>query len=104
MKCTFSNTKRSKDGAFADFIATLLISLAIALSELAYIMPMRTFYSIIIISLGSTHVIDTLYLVFEIHLIIGSLIGIVLGDFGIRWVKSAYPSHIRVRFYVWELA
>ena len=79
--------KGVKYGAFSGLVATLLVSLAIALAELAYSMPMGTFYSIIGISLGSNNVVNAGYLGFGLHLIIGTSIGIVLGGVGIRWRK-----------------
>jgi len=44
--------KGVKYGAFAGFIATLLISLAIAATELAFGLQIGTFYSVIGIILG----------------------------------------------------
>ncbi|HEY7081987.1 MAG TPA: hypothetical protein VH500_20015 [Nitrososphaeraceae archaeon] len=79
--------KGVKYGAFSGLVATLLVSLAIALAELAYSMPMGTFYSIVGISLGSNNVVNAGYLGFGLHLIIGTSIGIVLGGVGIRWRK-----------------
>jgi hypothetical protein len=58
--------------------------LVILLAELAYIMPMCTFYSFIGTSLGLDNIINAGYLGFGLHLLIGSLIGIVLGGDGIR--------------------
>jgi hypothetical protein len=58
--------------------------LAIALAELANSLPMSAFYSMVGISLGLNNVINAGYLGFELHLIIGSLIGIVLGGVGIK--------------------
>jgi hypothetical protein len=79
--------KGLKYGAFAGLIATLLISLAIAVAEIASGLRMGTFYSIIGITLGLNNVVNAGYLGFGIHLVIGTLIGTVLGSIGIRWRK-----------------
>ncbi|MGC1933168.1 MAG: hypothetical protein WA667_29700, partial [Candidatus Nitrosopolaris sp.] len=74
-------------GAFAGFIASSLISLAIAAAELAFGLPIGTFYSVIGIILGLNNVINASYLGFGLHLLIGILSGIALGAIGIRWKK-----------------
>jgi hypothetical protein len=74
-------------GAFAGFIATSLISLAIAGAELAFGLPIGTFYSVIGITLGLNNVINASYLGFGLHLLIGILLGMALGAIGIRWEK-----------------
>jgi hypothetical protein len=74
-------------GALAGFIASSLISLAIAGAELAFGLPIGTFYSVIGIILGSNNVINASYLGFGLHLLIGILLGIALGAIGIRWEK-----------------
>jgi hypothetical protein len=74
-------------GALAGFIASSLISLAIAGAELASGLPIGTFYSVIGIILGLNNVINASYLGFGLHLLIGILIGIALGAIGIRWEK-----------------
>jgi hypothetical protein len=74
-------------GALAGFIASSLISLAIAGVELAFGLPIGTFYSVIGIILGLNNVINASYLGFGLHLLIGILSGIVLGAIGIRWEK-----------------
>ena len=79
--------KGVKYGAFAGIIATLLISLGIASTELAFGLRIGTFYSIIGIILGSNNVIIAGYIGFGLHLLIGTLLGIALGAIGIRWRK-----------------
>ncbi|MGA7900271.1 MAG: hypothetical protein WCA39_15560 [Nitrososphaeraceae archaeon] len=79
--------KGLKYGAFAGLIATLLISLGVAVAELASGLRMGTFYSIIGIILGLNNIINAGYLGFGLHLVIGTLIGTVLGGIGIRWRK-----------------
>ncbi|HET7344245.1 MAG TPA: hypothetical protein VFJ05_00045 [Nitrososphaeraceae archaeon] len=79
--------KGVKYGAFAGIIATLLISLAIAAGELAFGLPIGTFYSIIGIILGLNNVVNAGYIGFGLHLLIGTLLGIALGAIGIRWRK-----------------
>ena len=74
-------------GALAGFIASSLISLAIAGAELAFGLPIGTFYSVIGIILGLNNVINASYLGFGLHLLIGILLGIALGAIGIRWEK-----------------
>jgi hypothetical protein len=74
-------------GALAGFIASSLISLAIAGAELASGLPIGTFYSVIGIILGLNNVINASYLGFGLHILIGILIGIALGAIGIRWEK-----------------
>ena len=74
-------------GAFAGFIASSLISLAIAGAELAFGLPIGTFYSVIGIILGLNNVINASYLGFGLHLLIGILSGMALGAIGIRWKK-----------------
>ena len=74
-------------GAFAGFIASSLISLAIAGAELAFGLPIGTFYSVIGIILGLNNVINASYLGFGLHLLIGILSGMGLGAIGIRWKK-----------------
>jgi hypothetical protein len=74
-------------GALAGFIASSLISLAIAGAELAFGLPIGTFYSVIGIILGLNNVINASYLGFGLHLLIGILLGIALGAVGIRWEK-----------------
>ena len=74
-------------GSLAGFIASSLISLAIAGAELAFGLPIGTFYSVIGIILGLNNVINASYLGFGLHLIIGILLGIALGAIGIRWEK-----------------
>lgn len=79
--------KGVKYGAFAGFIATLLIALAIAAAGLAFGLQMGTFYSVIGISLGLNNIVNAAYVGFGLHLLIGTLLGIVLGAIGIRWKK-----------------
>lgn len=79
--------KGLKYGAFAGFVATLLISLAIAIAELASGLRMGTFYSIVGITLGLNNVVNAGYIGFGLHLLIGTLLGIALGAIGIRWRK-----------------
>jgi hypothetical protein len=79
--------KGVKYGAFAGFIATLLIALAIAAAGLAFGFQMGTFYSVIGISLGLNNIVNAAYVGFGLHLLIGTLLGIVLGAIGIRWKK-----------------
>ena len=79
--------KGVKYGAFAGFIATLLISLAIAAAGLAFGFQMGTFYSVIGISLGLNNIVNAAYVGFGLHLLIGTLLGIALGAIGIRWKK-----------------
>ena len=79
--------KGVKYGAFAGIIATLLISLAIGAAELAFGLPIGTFYSIIGIILGLNNVVNAGYIGFGLHLLIGTLLGIALGAIGIRWRK-----------------
>ena len=79
--------KGLKYGAFAGLIATLLISLAVAIAEIASGLRMGTFYSIIGITLGLNNVVNAGYLGFGLHLVIGTLIGTVPGGIGIRWRK-----------------
>jgi hypothetical protein len=79
--------KGLKYGAFAGLIATLLISLVVAIAEIASGLRMGTFYSIIGITLGLNNVVNAGYLGFGLHLVIGTLIGTVLGGIGIRWTK-----------------
>ncbi len=74
-------------GAFAGFIASSIISLAIAGAELAFGLPIGTFYSVIGIILGLNNVINASYLGFGLHLLIGILLGMALGAIGIRWKK-----------------
>ncbi|MGA9149651.1 MAG: hypothetical protein WBZ36_03655 [Candidatus Nitrosopolaris sp.] len=74
-------------GALAGFIASSLISLAIAGAELAFGLPIGTFYSVIGVILGLNNVINASYLGFGLHLLIGILLGIALGAIGIRWEK-----------------
>jgi hypothetical protein len=76
--------KGAKYGAFAGLIATLLVSLIVAVAELASGLPMGTFYSIVGVTLGSNNVVIAGYLGFGLHIIIGTLIGTVLGGIGIR--------------------
>jgi hypothetical protein len=79
--------KGVKYGAFAGFIATLLIALAIAAAGLAFGFQMGTFYSVIGISLGLNNIVNAAYVGFGLHLLIGTLLGIALGAIGIRWKK-----------------
>ena len=79
--------KGVKYGAFAGFIATLLISLAIAAAELASGLQIGTFYSVIGISLRLNNIVNATFLGFGLHVLIGSLLGTVLGAIGIRWKK-----------------
>jgi hypothetical protein len=79
--------KGVKYGAFAGFIATLLIALAIAAAGLAFGFQMGTFYSVIGISLGLNNIVNAAYVGFGLHLLIGTLLGITLGAIGIRWKK-----------------
>jgi hypothetical protein len=79
--------KGVKYGAFAGFIATLLIALAIATAGLAFGFQMGTFYSVIGISLGLNNIVNATYVGFGLHLLIGTLLGIALGAIGIRWKK-----------------
>jgi hypothetical protein len=79
--------KGVKYGAFAGFIATLLIALAIATAGLAFGFQMGTFYSVIGISLGLNNIVNATYIGFGLHLLIGTLLGIALGAIGIRWKK-----------------
>ncbi|HXX97405.1 MAG TPA: hypothetical protein VEL11_09865 [Candidatus Bathyarchaeia archaeon] len=74
-------------GALAGFIASSLISLAIAGAELAFGLPIGTFYSVIGIILGLNNAINASYLGFGLHLLIGILLGTALGAIGIRWEK-----------------
>jgi hypothetical protein len=79
--------KGVKYGAFAGFIATLLIALAIAAAGLTFGFQMGTFYSVIGISLGLNNIVNAAYVGFGLHLLIGTLLGIALGAIGIRWKK-----------------
>ena len=79
--------KGVKYGAFAGFIATLLIALAIAAAGLPFGFQMGTFYSVIGISLGLNNIVNAAYVGFGLHLLIGTLLGIALGAIGIRWKK-----------------
>jgi len=79
--------KGVKYGAFAGFIATLLISLAIAAAELAFGLQIGTFYSVIGIILGLNNIVNAGFIGFGLHLLIGTLLGIALGTIGIRWKK-----------------
>ena len=79
--------KGVKYGAFAGFIATVLIALAIAATGLAFEFQMGTFYSVIGISLGLNNIVNAAYVGFGLHLLIGTLLGIALGAIGIRWKK-----------------
>ena len=79
--------KGVKYGAFAGFIATLLIALAIAAAGLPFGFQMGTFYSVIGISLGLNNIVNATYVGFGLHLLIGTLLGIALGAIGIRWKK-----------------
>jgi hypothetical protein len=78
--------KGVKYGAFAGFIATFLIALAIATAGLAFGFQMGTFYSVIGISLGLNNIVNATYVGFGL-LLIGTLLGITLGAIGIRWKK-----------------
>ena len=79
--------KGVKYGAFAGFIASSLISLAIAGAELAFGLPIGTFYSVIGIISGLNNVINASYLGFGLHLLVGILCGMAIGAIGIRWEK-----------------
>ncbi|HXX95742.1 MAG TPA: hypothetical protein VEL11_01330, partial [Candidatus Bathyarchaeia archaeon] len=67
--------KGVKYGALAGFIASSLISLAIAGAELAFGLPIGTFYSVIGIISGLNNVINGSYLGFGLHLVVGILCG-----------------------------
>ncbi len=79
--------KGIKYGALAGFIATWSISSAIAVSELALLLQIGTFYSIIGISLGFNNSTTGAYLGFGLHLLTGTVLGGALGAIGIRWKK-----------------
>jgi len=79
--------KGAKYGALAGFIATWSISSAIAAAELILGLQIGTFYSIMGISIGLNNATTGAYLGFGLHLLVGTILGVVLGAIGIRWKK-----------------
>jgi hypothetical protein len=79
--------KGVKYGAFAGFIATWSISSVIAVTELLLGLNVGTFYSIMGISLGVNNITAATSTAFGLHLLVGTIIGVVLGVIGIRWKK-----------------
>jgi hypothetical protein len=79
--------KGVKYGAFAGFIATWSISSVIAATEVLLGLQIGTFYSIMGISLGIDNVMTATSTAFGLHLLVGTIIGVVFGIIGIRWKK-----------------
>ena len=87
--------KGIKYGAFAGFLATWAISSAIVAAELILGLRIRTFYSIIGISLVSLDMVSAGYIGFGLHILVGTLIGALLGAIGIRWKKIRMLDPLR---------
>jgi hypothetical protein len=80
--------KGVKYGAFAGFIATWSISSVIAVTELLLGLNVGTFYLIMGISLGvNDNITAAASTAFGLHLLVGTIIGVVFGIIGIRWKK-----------------
>lgn len=82
-----------KYGAIAGAIATWSISSVIAAVEAGMAYPMGTFYSILGISLG-LNVTTAAYLAFGLHILTGTILGVIVGAIVIRLkaVLNPYKS------------
>jgi hypothetical protein len=87
--------KGIKYGAFAGFLSTWAISSAVVAAELILGLRISTFYSIVGISLGLNDIVSAGFIGFGLHLLVGTLIGAVLGAFGIRWKKVRMLDPLR---------
>ncbi|MGH9975375.1 MAG: hypothetical protein ACRD8Z_06005, partial [Nitrososphaeraceae archaeon] len=74
--------KGVKYGAFAGFIATWSISSVIVIAELLLGLNIGAFYSIIGISLGLSDITSATSVAFGLHLLVGTIIGMVFGAIG----------------------
>jgi hypothetical protein len=79
--------KGAKYGAFAGFIATWSISSVIVAAELLLGLNIGTFYAVMGISLGIDSIMTAISVAFGLHLLVGTLIGMVIGVVGIKWKK-----------------
>ena len=83
-----------KYGAIAGAIATWSLSSVIAAAEVGLAFPMGTFYSILGISLGIGNVAIATYLAFGLHILTGTILGVIVGAIvtKLRPVPSPYKS------------
>lgn len=83
-----------KYGAIAGAIATWSISSVIAAAEAGLAFQMGTFYSILGISLGLGDVTVAAYLAFGLHILTGTILGVIVGAIVIRLkaVLNPYKS------------
>ncbi len=69
----------AKYGAIAGLIATWSISTAIAAAELGFGIPISTSYTVMGISLGSSNSGSAAYIGFGLHLLTGTVLGMIIG-------------------------
>lgn len=83
-----------KYGATAGAIATWSLSSIIAAAEVGLAFPIGTFYSILGISLGVGNVATATYLAFGLHILTGTILGVIVGAIvtKLRAVPSPYKS------------
>jgi hypothetical protein len=81
-------------GAITGAIATWSISSVIAAAEAVLAVQMGTFYSILGISLGLQDVTTATYLAFGLHILTGTILGVIVGAIVIRLkaVLNPYKS------------
>jgi hypothetical protein len=83
-------------GAIAGFIASWSISTAIAIAEVVLGLQISTFYSILGLSSGLTDNFGTAaYLGFGLHIVTGTILGIVVGYIITRWKESIMLKHYK---------
>ena len=71
-------------GAIAGAIATWSLSSIIAATEVGLSFPIGTFYTILGISLGFANATTATFLAFGLHILTGTILGIIVGAFVIR--------------------
>jgi len=90
--------KATQYGAIAGIIATWSISTAIAASEYEIGLPISTFYSIIGIALGlNNNIVAAAYVGFGLHLLTGTILGVIVAAMTIRWRRAICLIHIKAR-------
>jgi hypothetical protein len=80
-----------KYGAIAGAIATWSLSSVIAAAEVSLAFPMGTFYSIMGISLGVNNATTAAYLGFGLHILTGTILGMIVGAIVVRMKAILNP-------------
>ncbi len=78
----------AKYGALAGFIATWFISAAMVAAELILGLQISLFYYVVGSSLGINDTTSATYLGFSLHILVGTILGVVVGVIIFRWRKK----------------